>query len=118
MVTNDAYNNLVFLTNNMQSQQHFDLVNIIPIANYTFLHYDSKLDVSLKERESICIENDINSCKCVEITARTKQKTNYKSYAITSVIGGIEIKEKFMEITSFIQLYLFKLNRYCTHYIF
>lgn len=48
--------------------------------------YDTKLNMDDTERQKMWngIANDIDSWKGVEITACTKQKTNYKSYAITS----------------------------------
>lgn len=62
------------------------LQEIINIATDKLSHYDSKLNISCIEREKMWngIANDIDSWKGVEITTCTKQKKNYKSYAITS----------------------------------
>eukprot|EP01084_Bolivina_argentea_P059760 109177_1 len=62
------------------------LQDIIHIVNIKLDPHHTKLRIDDAERSKMWtgIANDIDSWKGVEITACTKQKTNYKSYAITS----------------------------------
>ena len=62
------------------------------------------------------IANDIDSWKGVEITACTKQKTNYKSYAITSRNWWNRNKAKVYGNHSFIPSSLYTLSGYQCFY--